>query len=247
METILGKKEVFKFGYHWVAEEEEAAEHVEFLRRLLYLPVGSKVLMPICGPGWYAHELSMWGFQVVGTEVVPNFLQEAKQRGLRLGLSVTFILSDPLVLPMRNEKFDGAMLVGNRFGMTGEEETDLKFLKELARVMKQRARLVMALPHRDGLLQDFQERDWETMMDGNQVLVFRKWDAMTGRMWEEWRKANLSENYQLFLVIYRIYTLTELEKLLKSCGFNLTNAFGNFTGGELNHKSRWMVIQALKE
>ncbi|MCS7265511.1 MAG: class I SAM-dependent methyltransferase [Armatimonadetes bacterium] len=247
MEAILDKWSVFKFGYHWVGEEEEAAEQVEFLRRLLYLPVGSKVLMPFCGPGWYAHELSMWGFQVVGTEFVSDFLQEAKQRGLRLGLSATFLFAELMALPFRNEQFNGAMIVGNRFGMTGDEKTDLKFLRELSRVMKRKARLVMALPHRDGLLQGFQERDWETMMDGKRILVFRKWDAMAGQMWEEWREINSEGDLRLFLVIYRVYTLTELERLLQSCDFRLTNAFGNFMGGELNQKSRWMVIQALKD
>ncbi len=247
MERALDRWSVFKFGYHWVGDEEMAAEQVEFLRRLLYLPVGSKVIMPFCGPGWYAHELSMWGFQVVGTEVVPDFVQEAKQRGFRLGLSAAFMLANPLSLPLQNKRFDGAMLVGNRFGMTGDEKTDSKFLGELSRVMRKGARLVIALPHRDGLLQDFQERDWETMLDGNRILVFRKWDAMAGQMWEEWRESNSEEKSRLFLVTYRVYTLTEFECLLRDCGFGLTNAFGNFMGGELSHKSRWMVVQALRK
>jgi len=80
MQTIVDKKAVFKLGYHWIGDEEEAAEQIEFARRLLFLPVGSKVLMPFCGPGWYAHELSMWGFQVVGTELSLPFLQEARQK-----------------------------------------------------------------------------------------------------------------------------------------------------------------------
>ncbi|MCS7192308.1 MAG: class I SAM-dependent methyltransferase [Armatimonadetes bacterium] len=247
MEAVLDKRAVFKFGYYWVGDEEASAEQVEFLRRLLYLPVGSKILMPFCGPGWYAHELSMWGFHVIGTEVSWEFLQEAKQRSLRLGLSATFLSADPLALPFQDEQFNGAMVVGNRFGMTGDEQNDLKFLSELARVMKRKARLVMALPHRDGLLQEFQERDWETMLDGNRILVFRKWDAMTGQMWEEWREIDSEANLRLFLVIYRVYTLTELEHLLQSCNFKLTNAFGNFIGGELSHKSRLMLIQALKD
>lgn len=247
MEKVLDREAAFRFGYHWVGDEEEAAEQIEFARRLLYLPVGSKVLMPFCGPGWYAHELAMWGFQVVGTEVVPSFLQEAKNRGQRLGLSTWFLQAEPLSLPFRDGEFDGAMLVGNRFGMTGSEPTDLEFLEELSRVIKPQGRLVMALPHRDGLLNSFQERDWETMMDGSRVLIARKWDAMNGQMWEEWRDTAWGQNSRLFVVIYRVYTLTELGLLLRRSGFTLVNAFGNFRGSELTYKSRWMLVQAVRE
>ncbi len=246
METVLDRKEVFRFGYHWVGDEEEASQEIEFARRLLYLPVGSKILMPFCGPGWYAHELSMWGFRVVGTEVTPSFLQEAKHRGQRLGLLTSFLQAEPLNLPFRNEKFDGAMLVGNRFGMTGDESSDFEFLREVARVLKPQGRLVVALPHRDGLLSSFQERDWETMTDGSRMLILRKWDATVGRMWEEWRDVASEQNTRLFVVIYRVYTLTEFEHLLRQAGFTLVNAFGNFMGGELTHKSRWMVVQSVK-
>jgi len=246
METVLDRQAVFKLGYHWVGDEEESAEQIEFVRRLLYLPVGSKILMPFCGPGWYAHELSMWGFQVVGTEVVPSFLQEARHRGQRLGLSTFFLQAEPLNLPFRDERFDGAMLVGNRFGMTGDELTDFEFLRELARVIKPQGRLVAVLPHRDGLLNSFQERDWETMVDGSRMLITRKWDAMTGQMWEEWRDAEAEKNSRLFIVIHRVYTMTELGQLLSKSGFSLANAFGNFMGGELTYKSRWMIVQSVK-
>lgn len=247
MGTVLDRKAVFRFGYHWVGDEEEAAEQIEFARRLLYLPVGSKILMPFCGPGWYAHELSMWGFQVVGTEVVPSFLREAKQRGHRLGLSTSFLSAEPLNLPFRNETFDGAMLVGNRFGMTGDESSDLEFLKEMSRVLRPHGRLVAVLPHRDGLLNSFQERDWETMMDGSKILILRKWDAAAGQMWEEWKDTNAKRKARSFVVIYRVYTLTEFEHLLGKAGFSLTNAFGSFMGGELTYKSRWMIVQSVKE
>ncbi|MCX7969881.1 MAG: methyltransferase domain-containing protein, partial [Armatimonadetes bacterium] len=177
---------------------------------------------------------------------VPSFLQEAKTRGRLLGLSTLFLSADHLSLPFRDEKFDGVMVIGNRFGMTGDERTDFNFLRELARVLKPQGRLVAVLPHRDGFLYQFQERDWETMIDGSQILITRKWDAVTGQMWEEWRNSDVKQNFHLFVVIYRVYTLTELENLLFKAGFNLVNAFGNFMGSELTYKSRWMVVQSVK-
>ncbi len=246
MEAVLDREAIFKLGYHWVGDEEEAAEQIEFVRRLLYLPVGSKILMPFCGPGWYAHELSMWGFQVVGMEIVHSFLQEARLSGQRQGLSTSFLHAEPLKLPFRDEKFDGAMVIGNRFGMTGDELTDLEFLRELARVIKSQGRFVAVLPHRDGVLNSFQERDWETTMNGSRILIFRKWDAATGQMWEEWWDVEVGRNTQTFIVAYRAYTLTELDNLLRKSGFSITNAFGNFIGGELTHKSRWMIVQSVK-
>jgi SAM-dependent methyltransferase len=256
MEAIADKKVIFKLGYHWIGDEEEAAEQIEFARRLLFLPVGSKVLMPFCGPGWYAHELSMWGFQVVGTDFSLSFLREAKQRSTQLGLSANFLLAEMFRLPFRKEQFDGAMVIGNRFGMTGDEFSDREFLSEIWRVLKPKARIVMALPHRDGVLHQFKERDWETMMDGNRILVERKWMAAIGQMWEEWRSANEKSAPSTqnsapklgspLVLTYRVYTLTELDALMRKCGFEITNAFGNFLGDDLTHKSLWMLVQSVK-
>ncbi|MGQ9727495.1 MAG: class I SAM-dependent methyltransferase [Candidatus Fervidibacter sp.] len=247
MEAIADRHTVFKLGYHWVSDEETAAEEVEFLRRLLYLPVGSKVLMPFCGPGWYAHELSMWGFKVLGIEYAFPLLKEAKQRSQQLGLSAEFLLSNHFEFPFRDGKFDGAMIVGNRFGMIGDEQEDIKFLLSLSRVLKPQASLVMALPHRDGILHQFKERDWETEIDGTKLLITRQWFATTGQMWEEWSDANTGKGLQPFVVIYRVYTMTELESLLERCGFKVTNAFGNFRGRELTHRSVLMVVQSVKQ
>jgi len=246
MEAITDKRFIFKLGYHWIGNEEEAAEQIEFARRLLYLPVGSKVLMPFCGPGWYAHELSMWGFQVVGVDLSLPFLQEAKQRSTQLSLSANFLLAEIFRLPFKKEQFDGAMVLGNRFGMTGDEFSDRDFLSEIWRVLKPKARIVMALPHRDGVLHQFKERDWETMMDGNRILVERKWMAAIGQMWEEWKSTNEKLGSSTFVLTYRVYTLTELDCLLRKCSFEITNAFGSFTGDDLTHKSLWMLVQSVK-
>ncbi len=244
-EAIIDRSKLFRLGYHWIGDEEASAEQIEFARRLLYLPVGAKVLMPFCGPGWYAHELAMWGFQIVGTEENHPFLQEARQRAQRLGLLATFVQVHHLRLPFRSEAFDGVMGLGNRFGFTGSEETDRHFLTELARVVKPKGRLVFALPHRDGLLLHWRERDWETLMDGTRVLTHRQWDPLTGQMWEEWHLQDT--NPATFVVIYRVYTATEVEHLLRECGFQLTNAFGNFLGSALTRESQWMLIQAVRE
>ena len=104
----------------------------------------------------------------------------------------------------------------------------------------------MALPHRDGVLHQFKERDWETMMDGNRILVERKWMAAIGQMWEEWHSVDAKQGNKILVLTYRVYTLTELDGLLRKCGFEITNAFGDFTGGDLTHKSLWMLVQSVK-
>lgn len=56
---ISDRTEILECGCHYLNGEEETAEQIEFTRGLLYLPVGSKVLMPFCDMGWYAHEFSI--------------------------------------------------------------------------------------------------------------------------------------------------------------------------------------------
>jgi hypothetical protein len=48
------------------------------------------------------------------------------------------------------------------------------------------------------------------------------------------------------VLTYRVYTLTELDALLRKCGFEVANAFGNFRGSELTYKSLLMLVQSIK-
>jgi hypothetical protein len=48
------------------------------------------------------------------------------------------------------------------------------------------------------------------------------------------------------VLTYRVYTLTELESLLRKCGFEVANAFGNFRGSELTYSSPLMLVQSVK-
>lgn len=50
----------------------------------------------------------------------------------------------------------------------------------------------------------------------------------------------------LFVLIYRIYTLTKFGWLMEKCGFEITNAFGDFRGSELSRESLWMIVQSFQ-
>jgi hypothetical protein len=121
MAEVLDRQAVFTFGYHWIADEEEAAEQIEFARRLLYLPVGSLVLMPFCGAGWHAHELAMWGYQVVGTDPCQKLVEEALERNHKMGVSA---ISIALALPKGNR---GAMR-NNKVMPIGREGATLNII-----------------------------------------------------------------------------------------------------------------------
>ena len=246
MREVFDRRSVFACGYHWVADEEEAAEQIEFARRLLYLPVGSLVLMPFCGAGWHAHELAMWGYQVVGTDPCPKLVQEALERNHKMGVSVMFAVAE-MPLPFREASFDAAMILGTRFGLTGSERDDRCWLTELARVLKPNGRLVLELPHRDGVVRHWQERTWERLPDDTTCLIVREWDAMTGRILEEWTVMDANGQTRRFAFTCRIYTPTEFAGLLQSHGFQMTNAFGTFLGADLALHHQRMIIQAIRQ
>jgi D-alanine-D-alanine ligase len=246
MAEVLDRRAVFAFGYHWVADEEEVAEQIEFARRLLSLPVGSLVLMPFCGAGWHAHELAMWGYQVVGIDPCQKLVEEALERNHKMGISAMFAVAEA-PLPFREASFDAAMILGTRFGLTGSEQDDRRWLAELARVLKPNGRLVLELPHRDGIVRNWQERTWERLHDGAACLIVREWDALMGQMLEEWTVMDADGQTLRFAFTCRIYTPTELAVLLQTHGFEMTNAFGTFLGAELALHHRRMIIQAIRQ
>ncbi|GBC98164.1 Ubiquinone/menaquinone biosynthesis C-methyltransferase UbiE [bacterium HR17] len=247
MASVSGRHDLFAHGYHWVADESEAAEQIEFARRLLYLPVGASVLMPFCGAGWHAHELAMWGYQVVGVDPCLDLVRVARAHNEKAGVTAYFSVSPITTLPFDDATFDAAMILGNRFGLTGNEREDAQLLAELSRILKPEGRLVAELPHRDGIVRHWQERDWERLTDDAICFITREWDALTGRVLEEWTVHRPDQSPWQFAFTYRVYTPTEFASLLSANGFQLTNAFGTFLGADLRLHHPRMLIQAVRQ
>ena len=68
--------------------------HFPFYEKALLLSKSDKILEAGCGIGSYSREFARRGYHVMGMDLSPNFLSEAKKITQRENLEIEFILGD---------------------------------------------------------------------------------------------------------------------------------------------------------
>src|SRR6266850_7376671 len=82
---------------------ERSAE--EFVGRLGLHP-GMRVLDVACGTGNQSVPAARTGAEVIGLDIAPNLLEQAKERARNENLTITFVEGDAEQLPYENGQFD---------------------------------------------------------------------------------------------------------------------------------------------
>lgn len=111
-------------------EKQLDTQRVELIRQFL---IGKKVLDIGCGKGYYVDYLARKGFDVVGVDFVPEFMEEAKK-----DKQGKFIKADALKLPFNEKEFDSVLI----FDIL-EHGDDISLLKEANRVASKRVMVIV--------------------------------------------------------------------------------------------------------
>jgi len=90
-----------------------------------------------CGGGRTGLDLQERGFEVTGLDLSPGAIAIARQRGMHDARAGS--VADTI---RHGERFDTILLLGNNVGLLGGEATGRRFLRELARVAADDARLL---------------------------------------------------------------------------------------------------------
>ena len=123
--------------YPWVKEVAEAG----------WWRNGSRLLDIGCGAGTNALYLSRLGYRVDGVDVAPGAVEAARGRAQREKSSARFHQGDALDLPFPRGRFGGAIDVGCFH--TLPRSARRHYSRELARVLRPRARLAIACVARE--------------------------------------------------------------------------------------------------
>ena len=135
-------------------------------------------------------------------------------------------------LPFRSASFDAVVSLFSSFGYLESDEEDLRVLCEVARILKPGGRFLLDLLNREHALAGFVESVQEVREDGTLVVEKRDFELASGRLTTSFVIVSPdgtrtdSVGHSL-----RLYTLTELRKMLDAAGLALQRVYGGVAGG----------------
>ncbi len=226
--------------------EDATDREVGFVEGILGLKVGDRVLDLACGQGRHAVALAQRGMVVTAQDLTEEYLRTAQEAAQATGVEIETVHSDMREIPFTDE-FDAIINMFTAFGYLESEDEDMKVLHAVANALKPGGRLLMDLLNREWVVTNYVQKEWRTDPDGNTILEDREFNLMTGR------------NRVSFSIVtpdgarrelpghdIRLYTLTELGKLLADAGLQLSALYGDFDGSPYAIDTRRMIVVAGK-
>ncbi|MBL8958253.1 MAG: class I SAM-dependent methyltransferase [Gemmatimonadetes bacterium] len=215
------------------------------LVELLGLPAGARVLDCPCGQGRHAHLLAEAGFRVDGLDYSRALLDRAIARGTGPGLR--YRRGDMRRLPAAwRGRFDVVLNLFTSFGFFLDPRDDRRVIAEFARVLRPGGVLVWHGGSRDGVMARFVSKDWWTTTDGTTVVQERRFDALSGVLtitsaFSGGPRVLAAREHRI-----RLYTATELARLMNEAGLVVERAEDAWSGRPLRRTSSEMLLVARK-
>ena len=225
------------------ATERETA----FVVDILGLREGDRVLDLACGHGRHAVELARRGMVVTGQDLNGDYLQMAQEDAARAGVEIETVHGDMRGIPFTDE-FDAVINMFTAFGYFDSEDEDMRVLHAVSNALKSGGTLLLDTINREWVLSNYVQNDWHTDDDGNTFLEHREFDLATSR------------NRVTFSIVaadgtrrespghdVRLYTLTELVRLLDVAGLQPSAVYGDYDGAPYSIDTPRMIVVATKD
>lgn len=243
--------EFFNEDYPRIYSERLSQEATEretaFVLQALELQEGNRVLDLACGHGRHAVALARRGMVVTGQDLNEDYLQLARDGAAQAGVEVETVHSDMRDIPFTDE-FDAVINMFTAFGYFDSEDEDLRVLQAVANALKSGGKLLLDTINREWVLSNYVQNDWHADIDGNTFLEHREFDLVTGR------------NRVTFSIVaadgtrresqghdVRLYTLTELVRLLDDAGLHISSTYGDYDGAPYAINTPRMIVVATKD
>jgi SAM-dependent methyltransferase len=200
----------------------------------------AEILDAPCGYGRHSLALVGAGYRVTGVDRSPVLLEEARKRtGDKEG--PRWVHADHRDLPFDDGSFDAVLTLFSSLGYRGEEG-DHATLQELRRVLRPDGALVIETQHRDRVMSIFREEGWQDLGGGNLRLEARRFDYAAGEIETDFILIEADGSRHAVTYRLRLYTATELVRLLEAAGFGCVECFGGFAREPLSRDTRLVVV-----
>jgi SAM-dependent methyltransferase len=220
----------------------KARPEVEGVRQILGragIAPGSRLLDFACGIGRHAVPLAAAGYGVVGCDLSPVFIREARDRARRELLPTSrarFFVADYRTVRRRLRRidhvpFDGALCLFTSMGFQGRR-SDRAVLASIRALVRPGGLLIFETGDRDAILRRFRDVDVRRYPTDLEVHERRSFDRERSTMhsvWTFYRRRPRGHLRRLFEteISVRLYALHELYDLFEDAGWKIRHSFGD--------------------
>ncbi|WP_052720650.1 class I SAM-dependent methyltransferase [Actinoplanes rectilineatus] len=222
-------------AYQKTHTNELATAQVDGAVTLAGTPPDGDVLDAPCGAGRHSRALAASGHHVTGVDSSQDMLDAA--RAVHAPAGVQWVRADYRDLPFRAGTFDTVLNLFTSFGFCGDDG-DQAVLDEFQRVLRPGGRLVMDTTHRDRVISELAAKN-RTDVAGQAGET--TWDVHSG--WMHMSLLDRTDGHRSVSRI-RVYTPSELDRMLVRAGFREVSVFGGLDGRPLGRRTRLVVVAA---
>lgn len=232
--------------YGHTLQQDRTDLETQFTIHALGIQPHHRVLDLCCGQGRHSIALAKTGIDVTGVDLSEEMLAIASTSANEANVRLALRQADMRHLPDGFEnQFDAVINMFTSFGYLESEEDDQQVLHQIAKALKPGGKLLMDLLNREWVIINNEEYDWHQHQDGRIILEHRQLDLQTStnhltytEILPDGTRREMSDLHM------RLYTLTELTKMLTTAGLTLETVYGGFRGEKYSVNTRRMIVIA---
>jgi ubiquinone/menaquinone biosynthesis C-methylase UbiE len=234
--------EIYLSTYSKRFEEVDSAEEALAAAKLAGVEPPAEILDAPAGFGRHSIPLAESGYHVTALDRSAVQLEEGRRRAGEAEWP-KWVQADFRELPFVDASFDAVLNLFSSVGYRGEEG-DRQMLGEFLRVLRPGAALILETLHRDRLMAIFQPRTWDPLEGDALVAEARSFDHVAGEI-ETQHVYVVGGSRRDFTYKLRVYTATDLVRMLAEVGFGEIDCFGDYEGAALARETR-LVVRAIR-
>ncbi len=218
---------------------KESSREVNEIIKLLNIEKKHLILDACCGWGRHVCNLYERGYKIKGIDISNEFIYYAK----KICYPKLFLIKDIRKINYKN-KFDIIFNLETSYGYYNDR-ANFKIIEKIYAALKKEGKFLMELINTDLVLNSFKE-DLVIFKENNiQIRDINKLDK-SKKLIKTKRQISINGKEFEKIIVLRIYSKKELQKILKDIGFKKIQFFGSLKGEKYTQKSSRLVVLAQK-
>lgn len=214
---------------------------VDGLAKLTGVGPASRVLDLCCGLGRVSLELAARGYATTGVDITRSYLRAAQESCDDGGLSVELVCEDARRF-VRPSSFDLAVNLYFSFGYFEDPADDSLLARNVRASLVSGGAFVIETVGKEIAMRDFTDGEWFDREGYTVLTEFTPVDSWAG-IRNRWILIKGAERIERSFV-QRLYSATELRRLLLDAGFSSVEVYGDWDGSPYDQKARVLITVA---